>query len=132
MSQSTDDIHRKMATIRASMNGGITGIVSNAKDLVDWKYYLRSYPWTGFGLALAVGYLAVPRRSKSVSPDAESLEGLANGERRVINESPSWLTSAYSLLLPALVRMGVGLLAGQLANGYRSVADKSRPQEVQS
>lgn len=132
MSQSTDDIHRKMATIRASMNGDITGIMSNAKDLVDWKYYLRSYPWIGIGLAVAVGYLAVPRRSQSVSSDAETQQGLANGERRVINESPSWLTSAYGLLLPARVRLGVGLLAGQLANGYRSVADKCRPQEVQS
>ena len=63
-----EDIRRQMARIRRELHEDVRGVVESAEAVTDWKHYIRDYPWASVGLALAVGYLLVPKRRKSVKP----------------------------------------------------------------
>ena len=71
-----DDIRRNMARIRRELHEDVRGVVESAEAVADWKHYIRDYPWASVGLALAVGFFAVPRRRKTVKP-AEVAQAVA-------------------------------------------------------
>ena len=68
---SVDDIRRSMAQIRQRMHQDMQGVVAGAEAASDWKHYVRLYPFAALGVALATGFLIVPRRRRSVSKTAE-------------------------------------------------------------
>jgi len=57
---SRDEIERKMAAIRGNLDGEVGGIVQNARRLVDWRHYVRSFPLSSLAAVATAGYLAVP------------------------------------------------------------------------
>ena len=63
-----DDIRRKMARVRRELHEDVRDVVEGAEAVTDWKHYIRDYPWASVGLALAIGFFAVPRRRKSAKP----------------------------------------------------------------
>jgi hypothetical protein len=68
---SVEDIRRSMAQIRQRLHQDMQGVVAGAEAASDWKHYVRLYPFAALGLALAGGFLIVPRRRRSVSGTAE-------------------------------------------------------------
>jgi hypothetical protein len=106
-----DDIRRKMAQIRRDLHADVQGVVQGAEAATDWRRFIRGYPWASMGVALAVGYVIVPRRQK-----APTLQ-LAPAEiaRAVATEAPSapepekkqgkgLLGTAFGLLAPIALR----------------------------
>jgi hypothetical protein len=65
-----DEIRRRMAQIRRELHQDVKGVVANAELATDWKHYVRQYPWTALAVASGIGFLAVPRRRRSVSKTA--------------------------------------------------------------
>ncbi len=63
-----DEVRRKMAWIRRELREDVLGVVESAEAVTDWKHYIRDYPFAALGLAVAVGYMVVPRRRKTVKP----------------------------------------------------------------
>jgi len=55
-----------MARIRYDLHADVTGVVGGASEAMDWRSFPRSHPWLTGGLAVAIGYFLVPRRSKAV------------------------------------------------------------------
>ena len=62
--QEIDDVRRRMAQIRRELHEDVKGVVEGAEAATDWRRYVRNYPWATTGLALAIGYLVIPRRHK--------------------------------------------------------------------
>jgi hypothetical protein len=62
-----DDIRRKMAQIRRDLHADVKNVVEGAEAATDWRRFIRNYPWTSMGVALAVGYLVVPRRHRATT-----------------------------------------------------------------
>ena len=60
-----DDIRRKMAQIRRDLHQDVKSVVEGAEAATDWRRFIRNYPWASMGVALAVGYMIVPRRQKA-------------------------------------------------------------------
>jgi hypothetical protein len=60
-----DDIRRKMAQIRRDLHADVQGVVQGAEAATDWRRFIRGYPWASMGVALAVGYLIVPKKHKA-------------------------------------------------------------------
>ena len=81
-SPSADDIRRQMSRIRCDLHENVRGIVENARVITDWKHYVRRYPWVCMAGAIAVGYLAIPRRLEIMRPDPDTLAELAKTSRR--------------------------------------------------
>jgi len=63
-----DEIRRRMAEIRCELHKDVREVVASAEAVTDWHRYLRMYPWTILGAAVAVGYFLVPKRHKVVVP----------------------------------------------------------------
>ena len=83
-----NDLRRQMSTIRANLGGEVSGLISNAQQLTDWRHYVRSFPWGSLAVATAIGYFAVPRKLEISSPDPETLEKLAKDHRLVVQHTP--------------------------------------------
>ena len=76
----TNAIRHRMEEVRCELDQDVQGIVERARDLRDWRSYVRSYPWVCVGAAVAVGYLLVPRRPAAMQPNAETLAELVEAE----------------------------------------------------
>lgn len=75
-----DEIRWQMAQIRhdlhqdvASVVSGVSGVVDEVTEVMDWRSVLRNHPYIATGVALATGYLIVPRRSKYSVPSQNHL-----------------------------------------------------------
>ena len=53
-----------MAQIRRDLHEDVKGVVQGAEAATDWRRFIRNYPWASMGVALAVGYVVVPRRHR--------------------------------------------------------------------
>jgi hypothetical protein len=105
-----DDLQRQMQQVRMEMREDVQVIVDNAREMTDWTWYVRTYPWVCIGAAAAIGYLVVPSRIK---PDPKDLLELARHQKIVVKmEEPRSRQS----ILGTLVQMAAGsLLQGGLA-----------------
>jgi len=117
-----DDIRRRMAQIRRELHADVQNVVEGAEAATDWRRYVRSYPWATLGLALAAGFLIVPRRRSSttiqVTPGLESPVGSAEARKVLQAEAPrvevkekkgkGLLGTAFGMLAPVALRAAQG------------------------
>jgi hypothetical protein len=75
-----DEIRWQMAQIRhdlhhdvASVVSGVSGVVDEVSEVMDWRSALRNHPYISTGVAFAAGYLIVPRRAKHAEPSQNHL-----------------------------------------------------------
>ena len=82
--QQADAIRREMAAIRSDLHEDVHDLVETARQMSDWRYYVRRFPWMSVAAAAAVGFLVVPSRLEVTSPDPDSLAELARQKRLVV------------------------------------------------
>jgi len=63
----TQAILERMAEVRCNLDEDVQGIVEGARDMSQWRSYVRAYPWWCLGGALALGYLVVPRHARAAT-----------------------------------------------------------------
>lgn len=80
----SEQIREQMARIRRDLNDDVEAVVENAKELTDWRGFVRRNPLLTVGAAAAVGFLLVPNRMNIISPSADELEKLAKKNRLVV------------------------------------------------
>ena len=116
-----DDIRRQMAQIRhdlhqdvSSVVGGVSEVVTEVSEVMDWRSVLRSHPYLLTGTALAVGYLIVPRRAKVVAQGNTNhlVSAPAQAPLAPRKEQSSPLSWAINLLWP---------IATQAAQSYAMI-----------
>ena len=106
-----DEIRKKMAQIRRDLHADVQGVVQGAEAATDWRRFIRSYPWASMGVALAIGYVIVPRRHRATTIQVAPAE-IA---RAVAIEAPKMpeperkkgkglLGTAFGLLAPVALR----------------------------
>lgn len=81
-----EQVRRQMARIRCELDENVEQVVESARQIADWRYYVRAYPWAAVGAAFAAGYFVVPRRVQIVSPDADEIYKLAKKNRIVVQD----------------------------------------------
>jgi hypothetical protein len=106
MSDSADDIVKRMQGVRREVSDDVKGIVQSARTLTDWRYHVRHHPWLLSGLALGAGYLLVPRKRHVPSDEARRLAELLK-KYNVPVQSPQHSTGG---LMRALIGMAVPVL----------------------
>jgi len=77
-SPETQAIRQRMDEVRGDLNTGFQGIVSEARDISDWTYYVKTYPWAVLGVSLVAGYLVAPRLGFLKHPRAPSVDGASS------------------------------------------------------
>lgn len=63
-----DELRRRMSQIRRELPKDMERIVTGARQIVDWKQYVRDFPWATTLAAVAVGYWLVPTARPSPRP----------------------------------------------------------------
>lgn len=102
-SAAADEIRREMSQLRGQLGSDVDGLAGHARQLVNWRHYVRAFPWGAVAAAAAVGYAIVPRRLEVIRPDAETLRQLAEEERLVVEPKSS--RNKRSGTLASLARM---------------------------
>lgn len=72
MTSDPEELRNQMARIRAGARWKAVQIKRETKQLTDWKYYVKSYPWLIAGGAILLGYLLVPARRGPPAPAVPS------------------------------------------------------------
>jgi hypothetical protein len=128
-SQQTKAIRQRMEEVRCDLDEDVQGIVEGARDMRNWRSYVRTYPWVCVAAALAVGYWVAPRRHVARQPHAEALAELVKQSRLAAPPLVTPLGKARGLLLRTL-----GNLAMQGVSAYvgRQAGEHFGPQAAKS
>lgn len=135
-SPSADAVRERMDDIRRSLKPEVDQIVTRARELTDWRYYVRSHPWGTLATAVALGYLAVPRRVEQIRPDVETLESLAKRNKLVVEpeshvqKPPGFAESLVHLAGGMLLRAGLAYAGQQVGRFIGTHAAQSPLSEA--
>lgn len=92
--KTAEDIRRQMAQLRCQLREDFDGTAATAKELTDWKYYVKQAPWAAFGAAAVAAFIIVPRHSQVKTVDAESAKTSVNRERVGVRSKPEAAANA--------------------------------------
>ena len=90
-----DTVRARMQGIRCEIDQDLEDVSASARSLVDWKHYVKTYPWVCLGTAAALGFLIVPKRSTAINAD---LATRPNWQRPAIWSSHSAPAAARGLV----------------------------------
>ena len=104
-----------MARLRRDITVDVEQVTERAREMTDWTFYVRKFPWAAAGLAAAAGFLLVPKKQQVVQPTPEQLAALA--------KSRDFAAAATSQLKPSpgMVKgivATVAAMAGRAALAY--------------
>jgi hypothetical protein len=112
-----DEIRKKMAQIRRDLHADVQGVVQGAEAATDWRRFIRGYPWASMSVALAIGYLIVPRRHKVLpttiqiaAPEPSRLASIEpiRAPEPEKKKGKGLLGTAFGLLAPVALRAAQG------------------------
>ena len=78
-----------MQGIRREIDQDLEDVSASARSMVDWKHYVKTYPWLCVGTAAALGFLIAPKRSPAIDADLAAPTGPAKTGHPVANASPT-------------------------------------------
>lgn len=96
-----------MQQIRCDIDQDVEDVSASAHSMVDWKHYVKAYPWVCLGTAAALGFLIVPKRSTAIRPDLATLTELARSGHLVVNSAPAGARGWVDALVATVVRIAV-------------------------
>ncbi len=133
-SHEANAIRQRMEEVRCDLDRDVQGIIEGARDMRDWRTYVRNYPWVCMGAAVAVGYLLVPRRPAAMQPSAEAIAELVKQSRLAETPLVTPVGKARDLLFRSvgnLVIQGVSAYVGQQAGKHFGKQSASPTQDGQ-
>jgi hypothetical protein len=99
-SPETKAILRRMEEVRCNLDEGAQEIAESARDLTEWRHYVKRYPLTCLGTACAIGYAIVPRRRLELQKVNQTLGELADQSRLLkTSQSPPTASLRTSVLM---------------------------------
>ena len=101
-----DTVKARMQGIRCEIDQDLQDVSASARSMVDWKHYVKTYPWVCMGAAAALGFLIVPKRS---TRDQRRLGRPQPNRQRPANRSPMQSPTAARGVVDALVGAVAGI-----------------------
>jgi hypothetical protein len=127
MSDDAERIRRQMQNIRQEMGAEVKDIVHGARQLTDWRYYVRHYPWACAAGAMSLGFLLMPGKKRGAAAAVNVDRLVAEIKNQLANQGLATPTNVGSFapsgiagrLLatagPFLARRAVEMIAQRLA-----------------
>ena len=122
-----------MAELRCQLRQDFDGAAAQARELVDWKYYVKQAPWAALGVAAIAAFVAVPRKLKVTTVDSDAAVKLAQQDGIVVDSMPEATAKGGlgGFLLRTAMAMAVRTAMGvatQKAAGYGSAKNSPTPE----
>jgi len=113
-----DAVRARMQGIRCDIDQGLEDVSASARNMVDWKHYVKTYPWVCLGTAAALGFLIVPKRATAINAGLATPAELAKSGQRVVNSAPAgrgWVDSLVASVASLALREGTAYLGRSAA-----------------
>ena len=102
-----DTVRTRMQGIRCDIDQDLQDVSASAHSMVDWKHYVKAYPWVCLGAAAALGFLIVPKQSAAINADAASPAEPAKADHPVVNSAPTATRGLVDAIVAAVVSVAV-------------------------
>jgi hypothetical protein len=121
---SIDLIRARMARIRARAQNKAGRLGEESRQFLDWKHYIRIFPWSTLAAAAIVGYVMVPRRLPMSRPTGDALLDLARQNQEALKaiqqptpqkRQPGILDMALNMAGSALWKAGLAFATQQVS-----------------
>ena len=106
-SPETQAIRQRMDEVRGDLDTRFQGIVSDARDIGDWTYYVKTYPWAVLGVSMVAGYLIAPRLGFGTKPQPQPADGASSSNDSNASTSKDGVSGKVLSLVGDLVVRGV-------------------------
>jgi hypothetical protein len=110
-----------MQQLRCEIDGDMEDMAESARTMVDWKHYVKTYPWVCLGAAVALGFLIVPKQSRVIRPDLATLTELARTGHLVGKPASAATHGLIDALLAAVANIAVRKATAYLGQGAESL-----------
>src|SRR5271166_4685505 len=102
-----DTVRARMQGIRCDIDQDLEDVSASARSLVDWKHYVKAYPWVCLGAAAALGFLIVPKRTAAASADLPTPTEPAKTGNPVVPSAPTAARGVFDALVGAVAGIAV-------------------------
>jgi hypothetical protein len=102
-----NEIQQKMAQIRRDLHQDVSEVVAGAEAATDWRRYVRAYPWAAVAIALAAGYMVVPRRSRHDAANEADMDAI----RALLDQARQAAAAAKEPVRKSLLGAAIAMLA---------------------
>lgn len=116
-----DNVRVRMQGIRCEIDQDLEDVSASAHRMVDWKHYVRTYPWACLGTVAALGFLIVPKRSTIRYADLATLTKLLSTRHPVAEPPRSAPRRLVETLLATVASMAVRTVMGLLTQSSAEV-----------
>ena len=128
-----ENVRVRMQGIRCAIDQDLEDVSASAHRIVDWKHYVKTYPWVCLGTAAALGFLIVPKRSTTRYVDIATLTKAAMTGHPVVEPPRSAPRGMVGTVLATVasiaVRSAIGLLA-QRSAGLFGIMEDAAPRPL--
>ena len=97
----------RMQGIRCDIDQGLEDVSASARNMVDWKHYVKDYPWVCLGTAALLGFLIVPKRAAAINADVATPTDPAQTGHPVVNSAPTAARGMVDALVATVVSIVV-------------------------
>ena len=118
-----ESMQGRMQHLRCEIDDEMENMAASARDMVDWKHYVKTYPLICFGAAVALGFLIVPKRATALRPDLATLNELARNGHLVVEPAPAAMRGLGGALLAAVANIAVRQAAAYLGRTVGHLLD---------
>jgi len=119
-----DELRGLMNVVRHRMTGEAAKVVSSAKRLTDWRFYMHEFTGPLLTAAGLVGFLLVPKKQKPLA-DLEQLQKVAEKKGWIVDPStvtsprkPGLVESSFNLASSMLLKAGIAFAAQQVSRMF--------------
>jgi hypothetical protein len=102
-----DTVRARMQGIRCEIDQDLEDVSASARSIVDWKHYVKAYPWVCLGAAAALGFLVVPKRSTPIDAEVAAAAEPAKTGPPVANSAPAAARGLVEGLVATVVSIAV-------------------------
>ena len=102
-----ESVRARMQQLRCEIDGDMEDMAASARSMVDWKHYVKTYPWVCLGTAAALGFLIVPKRSTAINADLATPTEAAKTGHSTVNSAPAAARGLVDALVATVVSIAV-------------------------
>ena len=102
-----DALRERMRQFRCEIVGDMEDVSASARTMLDWKHYVKTYPWVCLGTAAVLGFLIVPKRSRTINADLAAPTELAKTGHLVVKPAPTAARGLVDALVATVVSIAI-------------------------
>ena len=102
-----DAVRERMQQLRCEIDGDMEDVSASARTMLDWKHYVKTYPWVCLGTAAVLGFLIVPKRSSAINADLATPAALTKTGHPVAQAAPAATAGLIDALLTTVATIAV-------------------------